>query len=87
MTDKKAEKKTEKKSPKELEQVYYTRVERYVQNVDKWLEKLAKTSSSRKYNLGDDRKTFIMTHLDQKVDEAMQVIKGVKLSETKFKLP
>ena len=79
--------KSEKRSDIELEDAYYARVEHCVQQVDKWLGKLAKVSHSKKYELGDGKREFIVEHLNSESAETIEKIRGTARPTVKqFKL-
>ena len=74
------------KTPKELEAAHIEKVQKCVQNVDKWMNKLAKVVSSRKYDIGTDKKEFIVQHLNKKNLSTVEIVRGKKLEVEQFKL-
>ena len=85
----KSKKARSEKSVSELETAYIEKLQHYVQNVDKWLERVAKAASSKNsvtYNLGEERKEQIITHLSKKLSTSVEVMRGKKVVGEKFKL-
>lgn len=78
--------KKSEKSPQELEKAYHAKVEHAVQSVDKWLDKLAKLGTSRKYDLGDARKDAILEHIADKFQTTSDKMKGQIEEVEAFKL-
>ncbi len=69
-----------------MENAYLAKIEHAVQAVDKWLEKIGKLANSRKYDLGADRKNFILSHLGEKFDATAEAVRGKTAEVEKFKL-
>lgn len=74
-----------KKSPEQLREGYYIKVEHSVQRFDTWLSKLLKATKSKKYQLTAGQKASILDHATKTFEQFKVAMESQKPEES-FKL-
>jgi predicted RNA-binding protein with RPS1 domain len=75
-----------KRSPEELAEQYITKMEHCVQRLDMWYEKTLKGIKSRKHQLSEEQRTYVLQHIAEVNDAFFTSVAGTAKVDTKFKL-
>jgi len=75
------------KTTEELATAHRAKVEHEIRAVEKWLTKLGKAMSSRKYPMSAAQKQFALEYLDKVQDKFVATISGTVEAKPDFKLP
>ena len=75
------------KTTDELATAHKAEVEHQIKSVAKWMDKLGKSMSSRKYPMTDAQKQFVLEYLVKINDKFVGTISGTVEAKPDFKLP
>ena len=75
------------KTTDELATAHKAKVEHQIKSAAKWMDKLGKSMSSRKYPMSAAQKQFALEYLEKAQDKFVGTISGTVEAKPDFKLP